>query len=383
MRPIFLLLLSAAIVLLVIACGNVASLLLARSIARVQETAVRVATGASAAQLAAQYIAEGLFIALIGAGAGLLGSLALVKSILHFAKDQIPRAEEVGIDANVLAVTLGCAVLCGVLFSLAPLWQALRISPNAVLANGMRSTASAGAQRTLAIFITPQIALSCALLVVAILCVQLLGLLRSQDAGFDPRDITIFTTYIPSSRFQNDAARIDYQTRLLRTVEAAHLVQAVGFTPILPYSGNFADIFIIPDHRDISHISFSEQIRLFDYQFRTVSPGIFAALRIPLISGRYLTDADGNPKTPGLVIDETIAHRLWPNTSPVGHTVVFQSEPKIPIKVVGVVADVQDKPGEQPSGHIYVPYQKVWISLLPAEWALRTSPGARVQLSTV
>ncbi len=382
-RPILLLLLTAAIVLLVIACGNVASLLLARSVARAQETAVRVATGASAAQLAAQYIAEGLFIALIGAGAGLLGSLALVEFILHFAKDQIPRAGEVGIDANVLAVTLGCAVLCGVLFSLAPLWQALRISPNAVLTNGMRSTAAAGAQKTLAVFVTAQIALSCALLVVAILCVQRLGLLRSEDAGFDPHDVTIFTTYIPSSRFQNDVARIDYQTRLLRAVEAAHLAQAVGFTPILPYSGNFTDIFIVPDHRDISHIAFSEQIRLFDYSFRSVSPGLFAALRIPLISGRYLTDADGDPKTPGLVIDETVARRLWPNTSPLGHTVVFQSEPNISIKVVGVVADVQDRPGEQPVGHVYVPYQKVWISLLPAEWALRTRAGARVQLSAV
>src|SRR6185437_6186162 len=126
------------------ACGNVASLLLARSVARTQETAVRVATGASAAQLAAQYTAEGLFIAVLGAAAGLLGSLALVKLVLHFAAAGIPRADEVGIDRNVLAVTLGCAILCGILFSLAPLWQALRTSPNAVLSNGARSTAGAG-----------------------------------------------------------------------------------------------------------------------------------------------------------------------------------------------------------------------------------------------
>ncbi|HMJ62525.1 MAG TPA: ABC transporter permease, partial [Bryobacteraceae bacterium] len=306
-RPIFLLLLAAAIVLLLIACGNVASLLLARSVARAQETAVRVATGASAAQLATQYIAEGLFVAVLGAGAGLVGSLALVKLVLHFASAEIPRAEEVGIDRNVLAVTLGCAVLCGVLFSLAPLWQALRTSPNAVLTNGIRSTASAGAQRTLGTFITAQIALSCALLVVAILCVQRLGVLSRLDAGFDPRDVTIFFTYIPSSRFQTDTARADYQSRLLRALETAHLGQAVGFTPFLPFSRNSSDEVIIPDHRDISHISFSERVRLFDYQFRPVSPSIFAALRIPLISGRYLTDADGNPKAPGVVIDETVA----------------------------------------------------------------------------
>ncbi len=176
-RPIFLLLFAAAIVLLLIACGNVASLLLARAVARVQETAVRVATGASPVQLTMQYIAEGLFVALLGAGAGLLGSLALVKLVLHFASAEIPRADDVDIDRNVLAVTLGCAVVCGILFSLAPLWQALRTSPNAVLTNGIRSTASTGAQRVLGTFITAQIALSCALLVVAILCVQRLGTL--------------------------------------------------------------------------------------------------------------------------------------------------------------------------------------------------------------
>jgi predicted permease len=388
-RPIFLLLLGAAVVLFLIACGNVASLLLARSVARDQETAVRVATGASAAQLSMQFIAEGLFVAVLGAGAGLVGSLALVKLVLHFASSEIPRAEEVGIDRNVLAVTLGCAVLCGILFSLAPLWQALRTSPNAVLTNGARSTASAGAQRTLAAFIVAQIALSCALLVVAILCVQRLGFLRRLDAGFDPRDVAIFFTHIPSSRFPNDAARAEYQTRLLRALEAAHLARAVGFTSILPFSRTTSDNVIIPDHRDISHISLTEKIRLFDYQERNVSPGIFAALRIPLISGRYLTDADSNPKSPGLVIDETVARRLWPNTSPLGHTVAFERDPKTPLKIVGVVGDVQDMPGEQLAelpliaGHVYVPYQKKWISLLPAEWALRTSPGAQVPLGAV
>jgi putative ABC transport system permease protein len=383
-RPVFLLLFGAAIVLLLIACGNVASLLLARSVARAQETAVRVATGASAAQLAAQYIAEGLFVAILGAAAGLAGSLALVRLVLRFAASDIPRAEEVGLDANVLAVTLGCSILCGVLFSLAPLWQALRTSPNAVLTNGARSTASAGAQRVLGIFITTQIALSCALLVVAILCVQRLDLLWRLDAGFDSRDVTIFDTYIPASRFPNDAARADYQTRLLHALEASHLARAVGFTGLLPFTRSYSDTMIVPDHRDISHIPFGEQIRLFDYQFRPVSPSIFAALRIPLISGRYLTDADGNPKTPGVVIDETVARRVWPHTSPLGHTIVFEGDiDKTSVKVVGVVGDVQDVPGGPEVGHLYVSYQTAWVSLLPAAWALRTSPGAQLQLSAV
>jgi predicted permease len=381
-RPVFLLLLGAAAVLLVIACGNVASLLLARSVARVQETAVRVAIGASATQLAAQYTAEGLFIALLGAGAGLLGSVALVNLVLHFAGSDIPRAEEVGIDTNVLAVTLGCAVLCGVLFSLAPLWQAIHASPNAVLTNGIRSTASAGAQRVLAIFITAQMALSAALLVVSILCVQRLRFLEGLDAGFDQRDVTILFTYIPSSRFQNENARADYQTRLLEALENAHLAQAVSFTAILPFSQTYNDEEIIPEHRDISHISFIERVQLFNYQFRPVSPSIFAALRIPLISGRYLTDADGNPKAPGLVIDETVASRLWPHTSPLGQRVTFAGE-KTLATIVGVVKDVQDHPGKPASGHVYIPYRANWVPLLPAEWALRTRPGAQVSLAAV
>ncbi|MBV9226355.1 MAG: SpoIIE family protein phosphatase [Acidobacteriaceae bacterium] len=387
-RPVFFLLLGAAIILLLIACGNVASLLLARSVARTQETAVRVAIGASIAQLTMQYIAEGLFVALLGASAGLLGSVALVKLVLHYASAEIPRAEEVGININVLAVTLGCAVLCGVLFSLAPLWQAVRISPNAVLTNGIRSTASAGARRVLGLFITAQIALSCALLIVAILCVQRLGLLWGLDAGFDQRDVTIFFTYIPSSRFGNDSARADYQTRLLRALEAAHLARTVGFTSLLPFSRDTYDTNIVPEHQDVSHIPFKEQVRLFDHQFRIVSPSFFAALRIPLIAGRYLTDADGDRKAPALVIDQTVASRLWPHTSPLGQRVLFGGDPdKTPVKIVGVVNDVQDMPGKPAvgplAGHAYVPYQIAWSSLLPAEWALRTTPGAQVPLTAV
>ncbi len=388
-RPVFFLLLGAAVVLLAIACGNVASLLLARSVGRVQETAVRVAIGASAPQLALQYIAEGLFLALLGAGAGLLGSVALVKLVLHFAGGEIPRAEEVGIDSNVLAVTLGCAILCGVLFSLAPLWQAVRTSPNAVLTNGIRSTASARAQRVLAMFITAQMALSSALLVVSILCVQRLQSLEGLDAGFDQRDVTIFQTYIPTSRFPNEAARSDYQTRLLRALENVHLAQAVGFTTILPFSWSFNDEELIPEHRDISHISFSEKVQLFDCQFRPVSPGIFAALRIPLISGRYLTDADADPKAPGLVVDETVASRLWPHTSPLGQRVTFAGG-KTLATIVGVVKDVQDRSGQRAtgedyvvSGHAYIPYQANWVQTLPAEWAIRTRPGAQVSLASV
>ena len=143
-------------------------------------------------------------------------------------------------------------------------------------------------------------------------------------------------------------------------------------------------MMIVPDNRDITHIPFSEQLRLFDYQFRPVSPTIFAALRIPLISGRYLTDADGSPKTPGVVIDEIVARRLWPNTSPLGHTIVFGGDAnKTPLKIVGVVNDVQDEPGEPPAGHVYVTYQTAWIPLFPAGWALRTSLGAEVRLSAV
>jgi putative ABC transport system permease protein len=383
-RPVLLLLLGAATMLLLIACGNVASLLLARAISRSQETAIRVATGASATQLAAQYISEGLLIALLGASIGLLCSYALVHLILRMGSDQIPRSEGVGVNPSVFVVTLACAVLCGILFSLAPLWQALRTPPNAVLTGASRATASAGAQKTLGIFITGQITLSCALLVVAILSVQRLGSLWTFDSGFDPRNVTNFYTYIPSSRFRSDSERVAYQSRLLHELDATRVAQAIGFTSTLPFSSLYSDIFITPEHRDISHVSFNEQIRLYDHQFRIVSPGIFAALRIPLISGRYLTDADGDATNTGFVIDETVANRMWPGTSPLGQSVVMRSEPdRRAAKIVGVVADVQDTPGEPPIGHVYAPYQKEWISLLPAGWALRTHPGVSVDQSAV
>jgi predicted permease len=385
-RPVFLLLFAAAVVLLLIACGNVASLLLARSVGRAQETAVRVATGASAMQLAAQYLTEGLVVSVAGACLGLAGSVVLVQLVLRLTSEELLKAEQIGIDLNVVLVTIGCALICGALFSLAPLWQALRVSPNAVLSNGARSTASAGAQRVLGVFVTGQIALSCGLLVVAILCVQRLGILFTMDTGFDSRNVTTFYTYISTSRFPNEAARAAYQARLLHAVEAAHVANTVGFTGLLPFSHSSTDSVIIPDHRDFSRLPFNEQIRLLDYQFRPVTPSIFAALRIPLISGRYLTDADGNPKAPSIVVDETVARRLWPHMSALGHTVVFGGDSdRTDLKVVGVVADVMDKPGDlaAQAGHVYLPYQVAWISLLPAEWALRTTAGATVNRSAV
>ncbi len=383
-RPTLLLLFGAATVLLLIACGNVASLLLARSVGRTRETAMRVAIGATSWQLAAQYIAEGLFVAVVGAGLGLLGSVALVRLVLRLAVTQIPRADDVHLDINVLLVTLGSSILCGVLFSLAPLWQAIRTSPNAVLTSGVRASASSGVQRSLGVFVTAQIALSCALLTVAILCVQRLGYLSNIDIGFDSRNVTTFFTYIPAARFSTEDARADYQTRLLRALEQARLARTVGFTSTLPFTNFSSDTIISPDHKDVSHVSFLEMIERYDYQFRPVSPGIFPALRIPLITGRYLSEADAHPKTFGIVISETVARRVWPHQDAIGHTITFPGEePLRTATVVGVVGDVRDQVNKPSPGHIYVPYQLYWSSLFAAEWALRTNPGARPSLSVI
>ena len=370
-RPSLLFLLVAAAALLLIACGNVAGLLLARSVGRSKETAMRVALGATPWQLAVQYLAEGLFVSVAGAAIGIALSVGLTKIVILLAADSLPRASGVAVDWHSVFFAVLVAFACGVLLSLAPLWQAVRTAPNAVLTSGVRASSSAVTRRLLSGFVIGEIALSFALLAVASLCLQHLGILFHVDLGFEPNRVTNFQTFPPLAKYQNSPSLTAYQSRLLAAIAKIPSVESVGFTNVLPLSGNQVDILAVPDDRPIKGLNFTQLAKLYDYEFRCVSPGYLEALRIPLRAGSYLPDVTPDAKVLPAVVSETVAHKLWPHQNPLGHSLQI-GDIKAPMRVVGVVGDIQESLTDPSRGHIYVSYKTVWLRIFNMRWAVRT-----------
>ena len=196
-RAPLLILLGGAGLLLLIACANVATLLLARSVVRARETAIRVALGASRRQLALRYFAEGALVSVAGAAAGVGLSVILVRHILAAASAFIPRVDDITIDWTVLGFSVAVAVATGVLAGLAPLWQAIRTAPNAVLSEGVRASAAAPAQRLSKAFVVAEIALAFTLLTTSAILVVHMRNLERVSLGFDPDGLVAFNLALP------------------------------------------------------------------------------------------------------------------------------------------------------------------------------------------
>ncbi|HLG56505.1 MAG TPA: ABC transporter permease [Vicinamibacterales bacterium] len=196
-RPTLLALLTGAGLLLLIACANVATLLLARSVVRARETAIRVALGARRHQLALRYVAEGALVSVAGAVAGVGLSAIFVRQMLAAASDFVPQTEDIGIDWTVLTFSAAVALVTGVLAGLAPLWQAARTPPNAVLTEGVRASAAAPVRRLSQAFVVTEIALAFTLLTVSAILVVHLQNLGRVSLGFDPAGLLTFDLTLP------------------------------------------------------------------------------------------------------------------------------------------------------------------------------------------
>jgi putative ABC transport system permease protein len=376
-RPTLLLLFAAAGLLLLITCANVAGLLIARSVSRARETATRVALGASARQLAIQYFVESLFVSFAGAAAAVFVSVGLVRVVLSLAADYIPRADEVAMDWNVLLFVLGAGFLASAISSLAPLWHAVRTTPNDVLNAGVRASAGARGRRLSQSLVIAEIALAFALLAAsAILVVHLRGLSRTSP-GFDPDGLLTFRLSIAQTIVSRDEMRVPYQKRLVDALDAIPGVVSAGLANQLPLAGCCLAGTIYPEGPRISPEAVERTVILI------VSPEYFRTMRIPLRSGRFLSEADATSDLAHAVINETAAARYWPNQNPIylyGH---FGRPDGDRFQIVGVVGDVrQNGLGKPIDSAIYLvnavaPANPLWFvirSPLPPD---RLVPGIR------
>ena len=348
-RPTLLMLFAASGLLLLITCANVAGLLLARSVARARETAIRVALGAARRQLAFLYFLEGLLVSLAGAAVGVLFSIGLVRLVISIAADFIPRADEIAIDWTVFLFALGAAFLASAIASLAPLWQASRTEAHEVLSDGVRTSAGARSRWLSQSLVVSEIALAFTLLAVSgVLIAHWIHLLRIQP-GFDPERLLTFQLNVPERVAGNTAQRVVYEQRMLDAVRAIPGVTDAAFVNQLPWSCCFSTTIYAEGHPADLRVTQRTS-------FLFASPDYWHAMRIPLRSGRLLTDHDTSETLAPVVINQAAAAAYWTNQNPVGAFGHFSTPDGDRFQVVGVVGNIRndglDKP---PVPEIYLP----------------------------
>jgi putative ABC transport system permease protein len=338
-RPALLVLLGAVGFVLLIGCANLANLLLARSAAREKEFAIRAALGACHSALVRQLLTESLLLSFLGGAIGTLlaswGTHYLQANIV----DQIPRAQDIGLDARVLFFTLGLSVLTGIGFGLFPALATFKGQFNESLKKGSRgSGAGVQARRLRDLLVVWEMALALVLLVGAGLLVNSFQRLRTINPGFNPEKVLTCQISLPSSKYK-DPQIVDFFQRLLAGVRALPGVKAAGATMTLPlgnpnsgfWGGLNIEGRVALKRESIPIVSFSQ-----------VTPGYFSAMGIPLVKGRAFTEQDNSSLSPKVVIiNATLAHRFFSDAEPVGRRICMGEDcSKGPwLTVVGVVGD--------------------------------------------
>jgi predicted permease len=348
----------AVAIVLLIACANVASLLLVRATSRGGEFAVRAALGASRGQLARQLAVESLVLSLAGGLVGLLLAAWATSAFVALAPPAIPRLDEVQVDARVAAFTFGLAAAAALLFTLAPARHAAR---PAALATGTRTTGAG--TRLRAAFVVAQVALALALVFGAGLLARGFGLLLAWDPGFD-RDGLVTTWMLPPSSVP-DAVRT--MERVRDEVAAIPGVRSASLASAGPLFGGVETGGLTVEGRAARQASQLPTVHWFD-----VSPEYFATLGVRLLRGRRFTPADDRDSVPVAVVNETLARRFFGDEDPLGRRITVEEHAS---EIVGVIADVRPLRPDQPTPpEVYWPIRQYRRGA--AYLVLRTSPGA-------
>ncbi|HVQ32272.1 MAG TPA: ABC transporter permease [Vicinamibacteria bacterium] len=346
-RGKMLLLLGATGFVLLIACANVAGLLLARAGTRERDVAVQAALGASRRRLVQQLLTESVLIALAGGGLGVLVARLALRGILAMDPDSVPRAAEVTLSAPVLVFALVASALTGLLFGLIPSLAASRPDLVEALKAGGRTTSHRGALRFRRLLVVAEVALAVVLVVGAGLLVRSFGHLLAVEPGFAPERLLTFELALPQALYAKDADVVGFYERLedrLRSLPGVEGVTlAAGLPPSRPINAN--------------DIEFEGKVKTMDGPiwnvdyWQTAGRHYFETLKIPVREGRALDDRDGPEAPPVVVVNEAMARKFWPGESPVGRRVKSTPGREGPLAtVVGVVGDVKQAGLDQEAG---------------------------------
>ena len=379
-RPLLLVLFGAVGLILLIACANVASLMLARALDRRREMAIRAALGASLWQLARQLLIESVVLALAGGAAGLGLAALSIKAAAAWLPANLPRGAGIGVDLEVLAFTLAVAVAVGILFGTAPLLDAKRRDPRAGLQAGGRgdggSRGGARDSRLGDLLVVAEMTIALVLVVGAGLLVKSFWRLQGVDPGFAPDRVLSLRVETSGARYATAARREAFFQQTLARLRSLPGVGAAGAIHFLPMTGRawYGGV-------RIEGVAPADAARLGNVAWRVVTPGYFEALGVPIVAGRGLTDADRAQAPAVAVVDETMARRCWPGRSPLGRRLHHRSEGgKEWATVVGVVRAIRHEgPGVDPGPVVYRPYLQVGKNLAMS-FVLRT-PGDPMALA--
>jgi putative ABC transport system permease protein len=357
MRPALLVLLIAVGFVLLISCANVANLLLARSFARQKELAVRVALGATRARLILQLLTESLLLSLLGGVAGILLEYWAISALLNLSPGNIPRLDEVSTDARVLCFTLSLTIVTGLLFGLAPAFQASSLSITDSLKDGVKgSTGGIGRSRLGNLLVVSEVALSIVLLIGAGLLIRSFARLLDVEPGFNPENVVTMNLSLPETKYPDKVRQTAFFQQLLQRIESLPGVKAAAMVSNLPFSG--ADefgAFVIEGRPPVS----LSELPIADR--RKISEDYFRAMEISLLKGRVFTDRDDQNAPKVVVVSESFVRKFFPNEDPIGKQ-IKQGDPRMNlplITIVGVVGDVKHMALESESRPtIYMPYSQ-------------------------
>ena len=356
-RPALLTIVAAVFLVLLVACANVANLLLARATQRRREIAIRTALGASRSQIIFQLLSEGLLLALLGAFAGLVLAWWGIDLLRLFGPADVPRMEDIRINSAVVIFTLALGVLSTLLFAVFPALQLSRANVNQSLQEGSRGAVGPESQRIRAILVIAQVALSMLLLTSAGLLIKSFSNLRATNPGFEASRVMTMDLSLPRATYSDPKKQRLFFDRLVSKLRALPGIDAAGGATPLPFSGNdrASSFWIegradpgIGNHPNASHL--------------TVAGDYFRAMHIPLLAGRVFLAHDNKDAASVVMVNEAFVRRFFPGGNALGQHIVFDRTPgekRSLLEIVGVVGNTRHESlAVEPIPEMYVPFQQ-------------------------
>lgn len=361
-RPALLILLGAVAFVLLIACANVANLVLAMTLARRKELAIRTALGAKRSQLIGQVLTETVLLAIAGGALGLIFAKFGINLILNFLADEVPRFGEIGLDTSVLLFTFGVSLATGLLAGIVPAWRFAKADVNEALKQGLgRTDSDSGGKQTRKVLVISEVALSLILLVGAGLLIRTFYHLQAMDPGFDPRNVLTTFVGLPKTKYEKKEQQRGFHTQAMDRIRALPGVESAATIDSLPLQGGSTQPIMI-EGRPLLKMSDQPEVPV-----REISPDYFKVMRVPLVRGRTFTASDTATSTPVIVISQSLAHEFFPNEDPIGKhmslelTDKFLEIPTTQREIVGIVGDVKidGLDSDRSMSAVYQPFEQV------------------------
>jgi putative ABC transport system permease protein len=383
-RPALVLLLGAVGLVLLIACANIANLLLSRAASRQREVAVRTAIGAGRGRLIRQFLTESSVLAIGGGLAGVALAYAAAPALVQLAGASLPALGPIEPDQRLLLFVCAVVVLSGILFGLGPAVQTMRFDLRAVLNEGARgSTGARGQKRLRGLLAVSEIGFAIVLLTGAGLLLRSFERLQSVEPGFRPEKLLVADLPLSQRAWPQAATRMAFFDRVTDRARSLPGVTAAGAAAVLPVSGGGSRLYFNIEGRPPKS---GHDYILFGY--RPVSPHYLETLRVPLLRGRFLTDSDTEQAPFAAVINQSLARSYFPNQDPIGKHIQAGAlpEPSEPwFQIVGIVGDMKQNLATDSAAEVYVPYRQAdrIIPIFALSMVLRTAQDPRTEAAAL